>query len=162
MNLFVCDTTVDAIARSLADRHIVKMGLEAAQLLCTATRSGPYKPTHANTPLPHWVGASSENARWTKDYALALCAEYTFRYDKVHRSEAVLRDLDLSGIPTGPRTPFRYIGLPAFADQPSTLEAYRALLAYKYAAWGKAARWTRRPRPAWLGPNLHDNRENLP
>lgn len=160
MNLFVCDTDPARIARSLADRHVVKMGTEAAQILCTVGR-GAYRPTHANHPCTRWAAKTRDNAEWIRTYGLAICAEYTFRYGRVHKGQAVLEAVDLSGLPPGPRTPFVYVGRPEFHRELSIVESYRALLADKYAAWGKDARWTRRSRPAWLGPNLHDNRENL-
>jgi hypothetical protein len=102
MNLFWLSRNVRRSARAHCDQHVVKMPLEAVQLLYTAwavlasrnndeswraaaplnkagTRRG-YLPTHVNHPLARWVRRSPANYRATADYALALCAEYSTRF----------------------------------------------------------------------------------
>jgi hypothetical protein len=152
MNLFICDTSPTRIAESLADRHVVKMGLEAAQLLCTATKDPRYRPTHPKHPCTRWVEETRENAAWTQAYGLAICAEYTFRYGRVHACEAVLRTIQVEDLPSGSRTPFVFVGLPEFFRRNSIVESYRALLLDKYTRWGEKARWTKRTPPPWAKP----------
>lgn len=52
MNIFVLDEDPVIAAKNLADKHIVKMTLETAQMLCSAHPSGiaPYKQAHMKHP----------------------------------------------------------------------------------------------------------------
>jgi hypothetical protein len=146
MNIFRPLPSPTDSARALADRHVVKMALESAQLLSTVA-GGPYKPTHANHPCTLWAGTSRANAAWLLAHGLALCDEYTRRFGRVHGCAAVLGSIDLSTLPDRDGTPAVYVGpeLPGATVE----DRYRALLAAKYAAWGPLARWTNADRPAW-------------
>ena len=92
MNLFVLDLDPTKAATMACDRHVIKMTLETAQLLCSAFPVGvaPYRPTHINHPCSVWVRTSSANYDWALEHGLALAKEYTKRYGKIHASEAVL------------------------------------------------------------------------
>jgi hypothetical protein len=54
MNIFFLDTDPEAAAVMQCDKHIVKMPLETAQMLCAVYHRygepAPYKLTHANHP----------------------------------------------------------------------------------------------------------------
>ena len=94
MNIFVLHTN-PAIASVLhVDKHVVKMPLETAQMLCTAIwqkgGEAPYKPTHRNHPCNIWLMQSIENYNWLTELGLELCKEYTFRYGKTHKCEAII------------------------------------------------------------------------
>jgi hypothetical protein len=101
MNLFWLSVIMSKNAKYHCDQHVVKMPLEAVQLLYTAwsilepeqqwRRQAPlnkagtehgYRATHRNHPLARWVRRSTTNYQLCADYALALCAEYTRRYSK--------------------------------------------------------------------------------
>lgn len=100
MNLFWLSLNPREAARFHVDRHVVKMCIETAQLLCSAlwlcgivdsdegscTDTPPYKLTHKNHPCAVWVRESLENYEWTVDLLEALGEEYTFRYGKQHKS----------------------------------------------------------------------------
>ena len=147
MNVFRCDPSPSLSARALADRHVVKMALESAQILSTVT-GGPYKPTHARHPATLWAGASRVNAVWLLAHGIALCDEYTRRFGKVHACAPVLTGIDLSNLPDVDGTPPVYCGPDDVAGD--TVEArYRNLLARKYVEWGVMARWTKAERPRW-------------
>ena len=92
MNIFVLDYNPEVAAKMQCDKHVVKMPLETAQLLCSAFEQGvaPYKRTHFNHPCAIWTRTSSANFQWLVKHGLALCDEYTFRYGKVHKSRAVI------------------------------------------------------------------------
>jgi hypothetical protein len=94
MNIFVLDQTASGSAEAQCDRHVVKMTLETAQLLSTAVNelggSAPYKTTHRNHPCAVWARATLGNFNWLLCHGLALATEYTFRYGKVHKSQAVI------------------------------------------------------------------------
>lgn len=146
MNIFRPHPDPTDSARSLADRHVIKMALESTQLLSTIT-GGPYRPTHANHPCTLWAGASRANAAWLLAHGRALCDEYARRFGRVHGCAAVLDAIDLSRVPeTAPTAPV-YVGPDLGGD--TVEERYRRCLAAKYASWGPAARWTGAVRPGW-------------
>lgn len=92
MNLFILDECPIKAAAYNADRHVIKIILEAAQILSSVYRlqgyDAPYKLTHKNHPVTIWSRTSRGNFDWTVSHGLALCAEYTQRYGKVHKSQA--------------------------------------------------------------------------
>jgi hypothetical protein len=96
MNIFVVDTDPQVAARSLCDKHVIKMILESSQLLCTAFHelgvdfiSPAYflKATHRNHPCAIWTRETAGNYLWLARHNLALCGEYTFRYGKIHKCQ---------------------------------------------------------------------------
>ena len=104
MNIFYLDRDPVKAAQQHYNKHVVKMILEAAQLLCTAHHlSGnpsdvPYKKTHMNHPSAVWVRSSRSNYLWCYEYMLALGAEYTRRYGKHHLTIAKCREV-LANVP---------------------------------------------------------------
>lgn len=100
MNIFYLDSSAVLSARMHCDKHCVKMILETAQLLSTAHRvldgdeyaddAGLYKSTHKNHPSAVWVRQSWANYEWTYNLLLALCNEYTDRYNKTHKTASLL------------------------------------------------------------------------
>jgi len=92
MNIFVLDYDPINAAKMQCDKHVVKMPLESAQLLCSAFAKGtaPYKQTHTNHPCSIWTRESRENYLWLVEHGIALCDEYTFRYGKIHKSKEVI------------------------------------------------------------------------
>ena len=123
MNIFVLDKDPRRAAEMHADRHVCKMILESAQMLCTAHWLGwarllkappmkskqlqqwlydnvpkdlqpPWKMTHANHPCSQWTRHVWGNYMWHSRLGLALCDVYTERYGKVHKSHEVHRWLN--------------------------------------------------------------------
>jgi hypothetical protein len=94
MNIFVLDTDPNIASKYHNDKHVIKMIVESAQLLCTAhwqcSSSAPYKSTHKNHPCSIWVRTSLSNYKWLCNLAKSLCEEYTFRYGKKHKTESVI------------------------------------------------------------------------
>jgi hypothetical protein len=105
VNLFVLDRDPAIAARWQCDRHVVKMTLESAQILCSAAHlnghEAPYRPTHLEHPCVLWTAATRGNWRWVVAHGLALAAEYERRYGRTHKSLAVLQWAQASG--AGPR-----------------------------------------------------------
>jgi len=92
MNIFYVDKDPVIAAQQLVDKHVVKMPLETAQLLCSAFPQGeaPYRRTHYNHPSAVWTRRSRANYEWVIKHGLALCEEYTKRYGKQHKSNIVI------------------------------------------------------------------------
>ena len=91
MNIFYLDKDPIKSAEYQYNKHVVKMILESAQMLCTAHRfygnnNVPYKSTHLNHPSSVWVRESDEHYDWLYNHMLALGREYTRRYNKKHLS----------------------------------------------------------------------------
>lgn len=96
MNIFYLDSDPIRAAEYCCDKHVVKMTLESAQLLCTAhavldgnvARKGYFlKPTHINHPSALWVRQSRTHYEWLYEHLRGLCSEYTRRYGKVYKIE---------------------------------------------------------------------------
>jgi len=121
MNLFVLSKNPVEAAQAHGDKHVVKMILEAVQMLYSAhwtvehpclleerysvrlaalqrtlsvpdsmlsapekISGGHYRPVHLHHPCTIWVRYCIGNYMWAADLALALGAEYEFRYGKTH------------------------------------------------------------------------------
>ena len=99
MNIFVLDECPIRSAQMQCDKHVVKMPLETAQMLCSVFhRHGqghlvPYKEVHKNHPCTLWAGDSADNFSWLLQHGMELCFEYTRRYNKIHKSQQVIMDL---------------------------------------------------------------------
>jgi hypothetical protein len=94
MNIFYLDKNVTKCAKYHNDKHVVKMILETAQLLCGAHWAtggeAPYKLSHKNHPSAIWTRTNIENYRWLCMLGRELCHEYTRRYGKYHKTSEVL------------------------------------------------------------------------
>ena len=99
MNLFWLDHQPAAAAAAHCDKHVVKMTLEAAQILCSAldilgVRGQPfYRPTHARHPCVTWTATSADNFQATLNLFFALGMEYEYRYDRRHASMDLLPEI---------------------------------------------------------------------
>ena len=97
MNIFFLDLDTTKNAKYHCDKHVVKMILETAQLLCgvhhmtsQVTPQVPYKLSHKNHPCAIWSRESLSNYLYLCDLGLELCKEYTYRYGKRHKSQEVI------------------------------------------------------------------------
>jgi hypothetical protein len=95
MNIFALSDCPKQAAKWYCDRHCTKMPLEIAQLLCSVfwmqKQTAPYKLSHKNHPCSIFVRESCLNFEWTVEHGLALCKEYTERYNRVHASQSVIQ-----------------------------------------------------------------------
>lgn len=158
MNIFYLDTDPVLAAQYQVNKHVVKMILESAQLLCTTHHLFPlkafpekfYKPTHKNHPSSIWVRESVSNYNWLCKHAIALCEEYTYRYDKVHASQSVIewcRD-NIPGIPDVGPTRLRLAMPDEFIDE-DPVKAYRSYYTGDKKHTIKCE-WKRRNAPEWF------------
>ncbi len=92
MNIFVLSSDPRRAARYLCNKHVCKMLLESAQLLCNSNQQElvPYKHTHKNHPCSVWARQSLQNYHWLCEHAQEQCSEYTRRYGKRHASQSVI------------------------------------------------------------------------
>jgi hypothetical protein len=95
MNIFVLDTDPKKCAEYHNDKHVIKMILETAQLLCSAHHmtgsNAPYRLTHKNHPCSIWVRQSISNYKWLAKLGLELCKEYYRRYNKIHKTKPIIK-----------------------------------------------------------------------
>lgn len=75
----------------------IKMILECAQLLCTALNEKgyitPYKSSHKGHICQIWASESYSNWKWVANHGLELARLYTNDYNKIHKSEKVIKNL---------------------------------------------------------------------
>lgn len=99
MNIFATDKDPVKSAAYLDDKRVVKMCLETAQLLCGAInvvageQVTPYKTSHKNHPCSIWTRQTLSNWMWLYRHGKALAAEYTARYGKTHKCEAIMDEV---------------------------------------------------------------------
>ena len=176
MNIFILDNDITKCAEYHCDKHLIKMILESAQLLCTAhwidkyvgyvprkltseewelvkaektnePRDFPYLPTMHNHPCSIWVRESLENYEWLWQLADALNEEYGYRYKgKSHKS---MHDV----IANLPEISLPSKGLTKFAlAMPDELKGEDIIASYRdFYHKDKAtfASWTKRGQPNW-------------
>lgn len=160
MNIFALHKDEKQSAIWHTDKHVIKMILESAQMLSTVYwyygQQAPYKPTHVKHPCVLWARQNKSNYQWLVNLALALCDEYTFRYNKIHKSLTIIQELKEppSNMPIGELT--------AFAQaMPDNLKMYNPILAYQYYYIEKKiinANWKNRGIPEFI---LNINKEIL-
>ena len=115
MNIFVLDYNPQKAAEYHCDKHVVKMILESAQILCSVHHKNgdkdvPYKLTHKNHPCTIWAGESKQNYLWLTELAEHLNDEFMFRFNHEvnHKSYDVIANLPPIDLPD--------IGLTKFAE----------------------------------------------
>lgn len=101
MNIFYLHRDPKKAAVIQYNKHVVKMILESAQMLCTAHHcygsdeqkdNVPYKQAHLNHPSTVWARQSKTTYMWLYDHMIALGKEYTKRYGKEHLTILKCRD----------------------------------------------------------------------
>ena len=133
MNIFVLDKDPKKCAEYHNDKHVVKMILETAQLLCGVHHMAeskldiPYRLSHKNHPCSIWARECIENYVWLCDLGMELCKEYTYRYGKRHKSQDIIEWCITNHPPlkeTGDLTPFR-LAMPEECKIGGPVESYR-------------------------------------
>lgn len=153
MNIFVLDRDIPTCARYHADQHVIKMTLEAAQMLCTVVSltggEAPYRPTHIHHPCTIWSGRSLSNWRWLRRLALALNREYQYRFavPSDHKSARVVRSLSPPPLSDTGLTEFAQAMPAKYRVSGDPVRAYRGFYIGEKSSF---ARWTRRRPPKWF------------
>lgn len=151
MNIFILDENPIKSVQYHTDKHIVKMPIESTQILCTIlhmTNQAPhfaYKPTHQTHPCVKWASESLDNWFWLKEYTLLLGEEYTYRYNKTHKSILIAQQLPEPTLPKIGLTPFAKC-VPVEFKHLDIIEAYREYFRhYK----NHIKQYTKREIPYW-------------
>ncbi len=153
MNIFILDTNIEKCAQYHCDQHVVKMILESVQILCTALNkkgfTTPYKSTHIKHPCVLWVEESFDNYSWLKHLALALNAEYRYRYerDSDHKSISVLNEIAHCNYESQGLTEFAQAMPDKYKVPGDAVKAYRQ---FYLGEKMKFAKWTKRSIPDWV------------
>jgi hypothetical protein len=155
MNIFYLDEDVEKAARGHLDKHVVKMPLETAQILCTAchlngVKDVPYKETHKKHPCVKWAAESKENIEWLWTFGMALCEEYTHRYEKTHACEGKVfewfsKKEPLTAFPKKRKTKHP-MAMPEQYKSSDPVDSYRR---YYREEKRRIAEWTKRDPPEW-------------
>lgn len=155
MNIFFLDRDPVTAAQYHCDKHVVKMCVETAQIVCTAASliglgNQEYKSTHVGHPSVRWAAEHVRNLRWTVELGLALGKEYTHRYGRVHKSAEVVDRF-------AEANPWLYETEGSYSDPPmcmpddvkrdSVVEAYRQ---YYVVHKKDMLTYTNRELPPWL------------
>lgn len=183
MNIFVIDECPVKAAQQQCDKHVVKMIVEAAQMLSTAHRildgneelrlskSGKrqvkyythpylddilYKAVHHNHPSTVWTRESKDNYIWHYKHFVALCDEYTYRYGRKHFTDNKLRSILAEvpkNIPDIGPTPVKL----AMGDSPECMFPEDPVKSYRLFYHTKQDRfkmvWSKRDVPSWFTYN---------
>jgi hypothetical protein len=175
VNIFVTHPDPVISARVLPDKHIVKMPLECCQMLSIVASDKwghgfgtipkadgtPYKTTAGafrHHPCTIWASEFVLNWRWLIRHGLALCEEYSNRYQKIHsclpaltHAHHIFPMADPAGRSGKDPTPFVRAMPDEFKldDSISTFDAYKMYIASK--PWVKD-NYVRLPerKPDWL------------
>lgn len=173
MNVFLLHDKMHLNVQAHCDKHVVKMPIEAAQILCTALHLRgtpieelPYKPTHQNHPCVVAAQRDPKYFHYVFVYGLALCDEYTYRYKKPHKTKDALlaieqqaqKIFDLSDM-TSEQIRWGYPAYRIFDGAPLCMpEHYKnnnKIWAYRQYYLNEKrhiAKWTRRKQPYWMRP----------
>ena len=165
MNIFVTDPSPTVSAQSLPDKHIVKMPLESCQMLAivASTKWGhgfgklpkldgtPYltdKGAFRGHPCTIWA---QENFRWLISHGLALCAEYTHRYNKTHACQFTLEYADIIFPSIECPTPFTR-AMPDELKNDTSIDTTTAYKKYISSKSWVSTNYLRDPsrKPSWL------------
>lgn len=153
MNIFVLDIDTKKCAEYHNNAHCIKMILESAQILCgvhwVLGKEAPYKLSHKNHPCSIWARECIENYIWLTDLGIELCNEYTYRYNKRHKTQdiiewCVMNQPNLHN--NGDLTPFA-LAMPDEYKTGDVIESYRN---YYMGAKRDFCKWKDRETPEWF------------
>ena len=166
MNIFVTDPSPIKSARVLPDKHIVKMPLETCQMLSIVASDKwghgfgtlpkldgtPYateKGAFRNHPCTVWA---QDNWTWLILHGLALCDEYTHRYNKVHSCQHTMKHA-AEIFPHQNGSPKSYArAMPEIWKYDETIDTFEAYKTYIASKPWVATNYLRDPsrKPNWI------------
>ena len=152
VNIFFLNSDPSICAQQHVDKHVVKMILETAQLLCgvhwVSGGEAPYKLSHKNHPCSIWARESLSNYLLLCELGLELCEEYTHRYNKRHKSQQIIEwcltnkpNISDVGFSKPPKA------MPDEYKVDSVIQSYRN---YYIGAKREFVSWKNRKKPEWF------------
>ena len=159
MNIFVLDQDPRVCAIYHNDKHVVKMILETAQLLCGVhhvTESNldvPYGLSHKNHPCSIWARKCLENYIWLCELGMELSTEYTHRYGRRHKSQDIIEWclINLPNLPEFGRITEQPKAMPDECKTDDVVESYRRYYIMEKKGF---CNWKNREIPNWYKINL--------
>ena len=176
MNIFYLHNDVRTCAQYHCDKHVVKMILEYAQLLCTAHRvldgemyidsssgrkikrwrlpntefdAALYKATHINHPSAVWCRQNVNNYNWLSCLFVECLKEYTHRYGKNHKCEFLVPYL--TSTPRNIDTGYLTQPTPAMPDEYKVPgDSMKSYHNYYREAKARMLKYTKRDVPEFL------------
>lgn len=156
MNIFILDENLETNAKYYCDQHIVKMILEAAQLLCSVAilkgEKAPYKLTHKNHPCTKWLLENGKHWDFLVELTTELNKEYLkrFNHTKNHKSFDVILSLTKPKYTKNKKIE-KYI---VVTNKIEELPLEKAITAYRKYYIKKSKefnmRWTKETKPIWM------------
>lgn len=158
MNIFALHSEPSTAALMQADKHVVKMVLETAQILSTVihlhgdSRSQyVYRKTHEHHPCVQWAAENTANYDWLVRHFIALSTEYEWRYIKRHKSWIKFHNM-FGGPPSQmdieqDPSPFALAMPDQYKFYETPVECYRA---YYVNEKVHLLKYTRRTEPEWI------------
>lgn len=115
-----------------------------------------YKVAHPSHPSTKWTALTAANYNWHYRLFVALCDEYTLRYSKIHKSDAMLRTVlgnrpnNIAGHTNSVITPFALAMKqnPECMDPSDPVGSYRKFYKTKQSRFKMV--WTKRQVPSWF------------
>ena len=204
MNIFALSRNPVEAVQQMIDKHIIKMPTETCQMLHTNilymqyfkehgeepqlkdlkafhafTESELMKPAMLNHPSTIWARQSRQNFDWLYEHGLALCQEYTYRYDKSHGSFDRILDVNIHakltyrhGYPHSGLTPVSIamddsyrIDLDKYSQRNPNWTGWDFVIAsyrhyYLEGKW-RIAEWRKNRRPDWFPANHYAKKYNV-
>ena len=107
-----------------------------------------YSVSHLHHPCTQWTFKSIQNYLWHSELSLALCREYTKRYQKQHKSQIVLEKLakNLPNLPNIGLTDFAIAMKDEFKISTNAIDCYRN---YYLKDKIRFAKWKYSEIPTW-------------
>lgn len=166
MNIFFLDQDPVLAAQYHCDKHVCKMIVEYAQLLSTAHhvldgeackfKDQIYKKTHENHPSAVWAREGLMNYYWLYSLFWNTCSEYEKRYNKVHKTKALLKNLKFY-----PRNIVQKLMVDPPQCMPDQYQCNDVVQAYRNYYLGDKARFAKwkytAPPPWWPEQNGEKN-----
>jgi len=139
-------------ARDLDNLRVVKMILESCQILSTVLNEqniqAPYRSFNPKHPSCIWAAESSENFENLVLHCSAMLEEYTERFGKIHKCQAVLETIleiyDPMKFPQRKATPLR-LAMPEYFKSENPVKSYR-----DYYSQKNNMRYPKEKIPSWL------------
>ena len=139
-------------ARDLDNLRVVKMILESCQILSTVLNEqgfkAPYRSFNPKHPSCLWAAEASENFENLVLHCSAMLEEYTERFGKIHKCQAVLEAIldiyDPMIFPQRQATPLR-LAMPEHFKSENPVQSYR-----DYYSQKDNMRYPKEKIPSWL------------